>query len=69
MVQIIHGLRSGGDMNFEEISAVIPYIEMAHDCAYLDLNEPQGFLPRAYKTHTLYPDCPKGAGKYIFAIR
>lgn len=56
-------------MNFEEISSVVPFIELAHDYAYTDLNKPQGFLPRAFKTHAWYPDCPKEAGKYIFTIR
>ena len=29
--QIVHGLRTGGDMDFEDISEVVPWIEMAFD--------------------------------------
>ena len=29
--QIVHGLRTRGDMNFDEITSVIPWLEMAHD--------------------------------------
>lgn len=68
-LQIVHGLRSKGDMSFEEIGMVIPTIENAHDSGYTDLSEPQGHLPRVYKSHLWYRDCPKGAGKYIYVIR
>eukprot|EP00210_Caulerpa_lentillifera_P005284 g5048.t1 len=61
--QICHGLRSGGDMSFGEIDEVIPCIESAYDCLYGDLNAPQSFQPRMYKTHFWYHDTPKGAEK------
>lgn len=67
--QICHGLRSGGDMNFDEISLVIPCLEMAHDYGYSDLQAPQPYNPRMYKTHFWYRDTPKGAGKYIVVVR
>ena len=67
--QICHGLRSKGDMDFEEISLVIPFLEMASSYGYDDLQAPQPFLPRMYKTHFWYPQCPKGAGKYIIIVR
>ena len=34
--QIAHQLRTGGDMDFKEITEVVPYIESAHDM-HLDL--------------------------------
>ena len=56
-------------MDFEDIESVFPYVEMAHDYGYGDLDKDQGYSPRAYKLHTWYPHCPKGAGKYIFVLR
>jgi hypothetical protein len=65
--QIVHGLRTGGDMDFEEITEVIPWIELAHDMG-LDPEAEQKAHPRAYKTHLGWPDVPKG-GRYLYAIR
>jgi hypothetical protein len=58
---ILHSLRTGGDMSYDEISLVIPCIEMAYDYGVKDLSTwPQGdFSPRAFKTHLWYRDCPK----------
>lgn len=56
-------------MDFEEISCVIPFLELAYDSGYVDLDKDQGFVPRMYKTHAWYPFCPKNAGKYIYVIR
>jgi len=54
--QIVHGLRSGGAIDFEEIGDVVPWIGMAHD-----LNDDQGGAPRAFKSHEfLDDDLPKG---------
>ncbi|EGD72479.1 hypothetical protein PTSG_11596 [Salpingoeca rosetta] len=67
MQQICHQLRSRGSMDFEEISAVVPWIELAHDLGQ-DLEEPQVAQPRCFKTHCWYDHCPKG-GKYIVVVR
>src|SRR3954447_2960755 len=64
--QIVHSLRTRGDMNFEEITAVVPWLEMA-DALGLDLEAPQPF-PRAYKSHLNWNDVPKG-GRYVISIR
>src|SRR4051812_18074909 len=64
--QIVHGLRTRGDMNFEEITAVVPWLELAFTLG-LDLEAPQPF-PRAYKSHLDWNDIPKG-GRYIISIR
>lgn len=66
MQQIVHGLRSGGDMAFSEITEVVPWIEMAHDLG-LD-PEAQRFEPRAFKSHLPWRDIPKG-GRYIVVFR
>lgn len=56
-------------MSFEEMSLVIPCLEMAADYGYDDLQAPQPFQPQMYKTHFWYPSCPKGAGRYIVVVR
>eukprot|EP00049_Salpingoeca_infusionum_P001685 m.50142 g.50142 ORF g.50142 m.50142 type:complete len:315 (-) comp11136_c0_seq2:61-1005(-) len=67
MQQICHQLRSAGSMEFDEISAVVPWIELAGDLGQ-DLTAEHAFQPRCFKTHCWYPDCPKG-GKYIVVVR
>jgi hypothetical protein len=65
--QIVHGLRTRGDMQFDEITSVIPWLEMAHDLG-MDLNQPQVGQPRAFKSHLNWDNVPKGA-RYIYVIR
>ncbi len=67
MQQIVHGLRSRGDMDFCEISEVVPFMEVALDCG-IDLNSPQAFAPRAFKTHMGAGKLPEGA-RYIVVLR
>ena len=45
MQQILHQLRSGGDMSFDEISDVVPYIELAYDTE-IDIEAEQNYKPR-----------------------
>lgn len=65
--QVFHGLRTRGDMDFDDISRVVPWIETAHDLG-LDLDAPQRARPRGYKSHLSYDLIPKGA-RYIVSIR
>ena len=65
--QMVHQLRTGGDMEFVEINEVIPYLEVAHDL-HQDLLAEQKAFPRCYKTHCWYDHCPKG-GRYIVCLR
>lgn len=65
--QITHGLRTRGSMDFDEITAVTPWIELAHDIGW-DLNSPQPAEPRIYKSHSSWYDIPKG-GRYICSFR
>ena len=67
MQQIVHGLRTGGDMSFGEITEAVPWIEMAHDLG-LDAEAEQAANPRAFKTHLTWHDVPKG-GRYIAIVR
>ncbi|MEM7737672.1 MAG: sulfotransferase domain-containing protein, partial [Deinococcota bacterium] len=48
--QIAHGLRTRGSMDFEEITCVTPWLEIAYDLAW-DLDAPQVASPRVYKSH------------------
>ncbi len=65
--QIVHSLRTRGDMDFEEITAVVPWISMAYDIG-IDLNAPQKAHPRAFKSHAKWDTIHKGA-RYIYIIR
>lgn len=65
--QIAHGLRTRGSMDFDEITAVTPWIEIAHDIGW-DLEGPQPAEPRVYKCHLSWHDIPKG-GRYIVSVR
>ncbi len=67
MQQIVHQLRTGGDMGFSEITAVVPWIEIAHDTG-LDIEAEQAAPPRAYKSHLNWDDVPKGC-RYIYITR
>lgn len=65
--QIAHGLRTRGSMDFEEITNVTPWIEVAYDVGW-DLEAPQSASPRLFKSHLNYHDIPKGA-RYIVSFR
>ncbi|GAB4283942.1 MAG: hypothetical protein Kow0058_02920 [Roseovarius sp.] len=67
MQQIVHGLRSGGSMDFDEITEVVPWLELAHDMG-VDLDAPQRARPRAFKSHLGWDEIPKGA-RYIVVLR
>ena len=67
MQQIMHQLRSGGDMTFQDIDDVVPFIEVAYDVGQ-DLDDEHKYQPRCFKTHAWYEVCPKGA-KYILVYR
>jgi hypothetical protein len=67
MQQIVHGLRTNGSMDFEEISGAVPWIEMAHDMG-LDPESEQAADPRAFKSHVPWDLIPKG-GRYIVVFR
>jgi len=67
MQQIVHGLRTRGSMDFDEITRVVPWINMAHDSG-IDIYAPQVAHPRAFKTHDTLDEVPKG-GKYICVVR
>lgn len=65
--QMVHTLRTRGDMDFDDISRVVPWIEVSHDLG-LDLEAPQRGTPRAFKSHLCWHKVPKG-GRYIVSFR
>jgi hypothetical protein len=65
--QIFHTLRTRGDMDFDDISRVVPWIETALTLG-LDLEAPQKAEPRGFKSHLAFHMLPTGA-KAIVALR
>ena len=65
--QIVHTLRTRGDMDFDDISRVVPWIETSPALG-LDLDAEQKANPRAFKSHLGWGMIPQG-GKYIVSIR
>lgn len=65
--QIAHGLRTGGSMDFVEITAVTPWPAVAQMLGW-DLEAEQVANPRLYKSHDTYDEINKGA-RYIVAVR
>jgi hypothetical protein len=65
--QMFHTLRTRGDMDFDDISRVVPWIEMSPALG-LDLNSPQRADPRGFKSHLSYGRVPKGA-RYVVSLR
>ena len=65
--QIFHSLRTRGDMDFDDISRVVPWIETSGRLG-IDINAEQRAEPRGFKSHLGYEQLPRGA-KYINVIR
>ena len=65
--QIVHTLRTRGDMDFDDISRVVPWIETSVALG-IDLDADQRAAPRAFKSHLNADQVPKG-GRYINVVR
>lgn len=65
--QTFHTLRTRGDMDFDDISRVVPWLETAGACG-VDLEAPQRGEPRGFKSHLSYDRVPKGA-RYVVSFR
>lgn len=72
VIQICHSLRSRGDMDFDEINALVPCLEMAYDSGVEIDTDQNPWAPRLFKTHSWYHYC-QGVGregvKHIFVMR
>ena len=67
MQQVVHQLRSRANTDFDEIMEVVPFLEVAID-AGVDPHADQRWTPRAFKSHLMWRDIPKGA-RYITVFR
>ncbi|MGI9608260.1 MAG: sulfotransferase domain-containing protein [Acidimicrobiales bacterium] len=67
MQQILHQLRSGSSMDFDEISVVVPWLETAFDVG-IDPHADQQWRPRVFKTHLTRSEAPDG-GRYVTVFR
>ncbi|MXO91681.1 sulfotransferase domain-containing protein [Pontixanthobacter aquaemixtae] len=70
MQQMFHQLRMaprGGDMDFDDISRIVPWIETAPELN-LDINAEQRADPRGFKSHLHYEGLPPGA-RYVITLR
>lgn len=65
--QTFHTLRTRGDMDFDDISRVVPWIETSAGLG-LDINAAQRASPRGFKSHLAYEALPKGA-RYVVSLR
>lgn len=65
--QLTHGLRTCGDMDFDDIGEVVPWITTAPHLGQ-DLDAGQGAEPRLFKSHAAWHDVPKGC-RYIVSFR
>lgn len=65
--QTFHTLRTGGDSDYDDISAVVPWIETAPGLG-IDLEAEQRARPRGFKSHLPWTAVPKGC-RYIVCLR
>ncbi|XP_046841736.1 sulfotransferase ssu-1-like [Xenia sp. Carnegie-2017] len=59
MSQIVHQLRSGGDMSFNDIDEVVLWIDTAYTFGDV-IDKEQTYHPRIFKSHMSYKTSPKG---------
>jgi len=65
--QMFHQLRTGGDMDFDDISRVTPWDDTAQMLDF-DMTLPQVASPRGFKSHRSYQGLPPGM-RYIVSLR
>ena len=65
--QTFHCLRTRGDMDFDDISRVVPWIETASVIGF-DLQAAQRGEPRGFKSHLPYDQLPRG-GRAVVSLR
>ncbi|MEP5937918.1 MAG: sulfotransferase domain-containing protein [Erythrobacter sp.] len=67
MQQMFHQLRTGGDMDFDDISRMTPWEDTA-PMVGLDMTQPQRAAPRGFKSHREYGRLPSEM-RYIVTLR
>eukprot|EP00210_Caulerpa_lentillifera_P006596 g6301.t1 len=66
---IMHGLRSNGNIDFNDIDAIVPCFEYLSMFGFKDLSTSQEYQPNMYKSHMRYDLVPKGKAKHIIIVR
>jgi hypothetical protein len=69
--QVIHQLRTGGRIDFEEITEEVPWLEVGPSVG-LDINLPQAASPRCFKSHQLLSalaHLEENGAKFVCAMR
>ena len=67
MRQIVYGLLTRGNMDFDEITPVVPWIELAHDMG-IDIYAKLTTRARAFKSHLDWEQTPKGGSVTSMSI-
>lgn len=67
MQQMFHQLRTGGDMDFDDITRMTPWEDSAVLIDY-DMTTPQRAQPRGFKSHREYERLPAGM-RYVVTLR
>lgn len=68
MQQIVHGVRSGGSMRFENINDAVPWLGMSHVDPRAARAAQQSLRPHVFKSHASLDGVPPGA-RYIVVLR
>ena len=67
MQHVVHQVRTGGNVDFDEVTVVVPWLESAVDMGMNPEAEQLGGF-RAFKSHMMYSQLPQG-GRYITVFR
>lgn len=67
-LRMAQGAQAEGDLDFDDISRIVPWIEMAILIPEVDINGPQKVAPRGFKSHLHYEGLPPGM-RYVVSVR
>jgi len=67
-LRMAQGIDAKGDLDFDDISRIVPWIEMAILIPEVDINGPQKVAPRGFKSHLHYEGLPPGM-RYVISLR
>ena len=68
MQQIVHGVRSGGSMRFENINDAVPWLGMSHVDPRAARDAQRSLRPHVFKSHASLDGVPPG-DRYIVILR
>ena len=67
-LRMSQGIDAKGDLDFDDISRIVPWIEMAILIPEVDINGTQKVAPRGFKSHLHYEGLPPGM-RYVVSVR